>query len=104
MSQNTAFAPVYSIACAVAVCVIAGTIISSPCLNPAAIQDKCSPAVQLETVKAYLELVYFLNFSSNNFVYLPCVSHPLLIILLISDRQLFDIFFLENFIFIYILF
>ena len=57
MSAKIALAPVYSTACAVAVCVCDGTIISSPFLKPEAKQDKCNAAVQLDRVIAYLELV-----------------------------------------------
>ena len=61
-SAKTAFAPVYSIAWAVAVCVCAGTITSSPFLKPEARQEICKPAVQLETESAYFD---FVNFSQD---------------------------------------
>ena len=56
-SANTTFAPVNSAACAVAVWVWAGTITSSPFFKPIAIQAKCKPEVQLETVVENFDLV-----------------------------------------------
>ena len=62
-------------------------------------QDKCKPAVQLETVIAYFELVIFLNSFSKSDVYFPCVSHPLFKILDTFLISWLVIFGTENFIF-----
>ena len=70
-STKIGVAPVYSTACAVAVCVCAGTITSSYFLKPAAKQDTCKPAVQLETEVPNLDFVNFLTSFSNRDVYLP---------------------------------
>ena len=77
-SIKIGFAPVISIACAVATWVMLGTITSSPLVNPLARHDKCSAAVQLDTVTAYFEFTYFENSLSNKDVYFPCVNQPLL--------------------------
>ena len=98
ISAKITFAPVYSTACAVAVCVWAGTITSSPFLKPAAKHDKWSPAVQLDTETAYFAFVNLQNSFSNKLVYLPCVNHPLLSIFWTIELSWLEIFEIENFI------
>ena len=70
-SANIGVAPVYSTAWAVAVCVCAGTITSSPFLKFDAKHDICNPAVQLETETANFDFVnFFISFSKSE-VYFP---------------------------------
>ena len=97
ISTKIAFAPVYSTACEVAVCDIAGTITSSPFFKPIDKQDICNAAVQLETVNEYFELVNFLNSFSNKEVFFPCVSQPLFIVFFTNSKSELDILSFENF-------
>ena len=70
-STNIGVAFNSSTACAVATCVCAGIITSSPIRISIAMRERCNPAVQFDRITACLHPVSLQNSSSNLEEYLP---------------------------------
>ena len=76
ISQKTGFAPTYKMVLPEATNVNGEVMTSSPAFIPAAMSERCSPAVPLDTAHAYFTPSFFANAFSNRSIKGPILKMP----------------------------